>query len=88
MGFPGCVGVRFWYIGRTQPDRGRNVEQPEQTPERDGVDYSDGKRKISVSEGAWSRLLATIGGDLRWIVRAIGWGIAFVATCYGVSLLS
>lgn len=59
-----------------------------QEEKQSGVDYDDGKRKLSVSEGAWSRLLSTIGGDLRWIVRAIGWGIAFVATCYGVSLLT
>ena len=73
------------YTGHTQ-DKGRNVdEKPEQQA---GVDYDDGKRKLSVSEGAWSGLLSTVGGDLRWVVRAIGWGIAFVATCYGVSLLS
>jgi hypothetical protein len=77
--------VKIRYIGATQPDRGRDVVQEEQ---QSGVDYDDGKRKLSVSEGAWSRLLSTIGGDLRWIVRAIGWGIAFVATCYGVSLLT
>lgn len=59
-----------------------------QEEQQSGVDYDDGKRKLSVSEGAWSRLLSTIGGDLRWVVRAIGWGIAFVATCYGVSLLT
>lgn len=77
--------MRNRYIGATQPDRGRDVVQEEK---QSGVDYDDGKRKLSVSEGAWSRLLSTIGGDLRWIVRAIGWGIAFVATCYGVSLLT
>ena len=52
-----------------------------------GVNYDDGKRKLAVSNTAWSQLLGVIGGDLRWIVRAIGWGIACIATCYGVSLL-
>ena len=84
MGFRTCVRVRNRYRDATQPDRGRDVADDGQ---QSGVDYDDGKRKLSVSEGAWSRLLSTIGGDLRWIVRAIGWGIAFVATCYGVRLL-
>ena len=55
--------------------------------DKDGFDYSDGQRKLSVSETAWSKLLQVIGEDLRWVIRAIGWGIACIATCYGASLL-
>ncbi len=55
--------------------------------DKDGFEFDDGQRKLSVSETAWSGLLAVIGADLRWVVRAIGWGIACIATCYGVSLL-
>lgn len=54
---------------------------------KSGVDYDDGTRKVSVSDTAWSKLLQVIGEDLRWVIRAIGWGIACVATCYGASLL-
>jgi hypothetical protein len=54
---------------------------------KNGVDYDDGQRKLSVSDTAWSKLLQVIGEDLRWVVRAVGWGIACIATCYGVSLL-
>ncbi len=57
------------------------------TPDKSGVDYDDGTRKVSVSDTAWAKLLAVIGEDLRWVIRAIGWGIACVATCYGASLL-
>ena len=59
----------------------------DENQDRDGFDYSDGQRKLSVSETAWAKLLAVIGEDLRWVVRSIGWGIAVVATCYGASLL-
>ena len=55
--------------------------------EKDGFEFDDGQRKLSVSETAWAKLLAVIGEDLRWVVRSIGWGIAVVATCYGASLL-
>jgi len=52
----------------------------EDDPEKQsGVDYDDGERKFSVSESAWNKLLNTIGGDLRWVVRAIAVGIAVVA---------
>lgn len=66
-------------------NRGENVA--DEPKESDGVDYDDGRRKLSVSGTAWSQLLGVIGGDLRWVVRAVGWGIACIATCYGVSLL-
>jgi len=60
----------------------------EDDPEKQsGVDYDDGERKFSVSESALTKLLNTIGGDLRWVVRAIAVGIAVVASCYGASLL-
>ena len=61
------------------------AERPKE--DEPGFEFDDGRRKMSVSDSAMAKLLSVIGGDLRWIVRAIGWGIAFVATCYGVSLL-
>ena len=65
----------------------RGIRVDNETQQNEGVNYDDGERKLSVSESAWAGLLQVVGTDLRWVVRAIGWGIACIATCYGVSLL-
>jgi hypothetical protein len=58
-----------------------------QQAEASGFEFQSPTHRVKVSDEVASQALSSTKQEAKWIVRAIGWVIFFVGTCFGVSLL-
>jgi hypothetical protein len=63
-------------------------EQQEKSDEKPGgIDLQSGNRRIRIGSDESKTLLGYTGSAWRAVVYAIAFAIAFLAICYGVSIL-